>query len=262
MRNLGILIVMLLLMSTIVFAVPAPKTVISESTTGITIKYPLIESYAQNTSMDFYFNLYNSSNGIPFYNNTALSCLFHLYNKEGEHLIDYSLTNRNFDSTHPADIEIKVAGGNYSTKGEYQYIFQCNTSITGGYVANNFYITKGGLYPADDLLTTFIYILFIISSCGLLFTLLWNIAKIATMSITVLDIMFSWLFILLMLITIYLGENYLLRTFVEDNGNLLFTISIFSNGLLPVIGLALTMLFNTFQQKRPPTVPEIWGEKR
>jgi hypothetical protein len=263
MRKLGILFVMLLLMSTLALAVPPSTTILnSPIQEQLAFKYPLFATIQQNQTYDFYFHVYNNTNGMPLYNNTALTCKFHLYNNNGEHLFVKDMTNANFDIIHPADIEIVVAAGNFSRIGEYNWIWQCNTSNGGGFIANDFYVTKGGLDTASDGLTIFIFLMFIIASLGLLFTLLWNIVKIATMDASVLDVMFSWLFIVLMLITIYLGDNYLLRRFVVDMGNSLFSISIWTNGVLPIISLALTMIFKSMQNKRPPTVPEIWGEHR
>jgi hypothetical protein len=106
--------------------------IIQQFAEGYTIKYPLVDNLYQNQDHEFYFHIFNISNGLPVSNLTT-SCQFHLYNESsGEHMLNKTLVyNQHLNVTN--EFEIEVTGGNFSQLGTYSYIVQCNSSVLGGF---------------------------------------------------------------------------------------------------------------------------------
>ena len=85
-----------------------------------------------------------------------------------------------------------------------------------------------------------------------------NVFKLITASETIYGVLSSWLFIVLMLISIYLN-NYLLDSYASSLSNTFLDISIWTNGVLPVIGLIVSMIYKGFNKKRPPSIQDVSG---
>lgn len=157
-------------------------------------------------------------------------------------------------------------------KTEYNYSF-CGTASLGHYIVNgkgdpdgiltsfgyDFWVTGNGEAVAGDGLKIFIFSLFIIVTVGLLYSFIIQLAKIATMSMTIYDIIMSWSFLLLMIIVYYLSNSYLTASYVLSLTSMFITISIWSNGVLPLISFIVTFFYKITQKKKPLTIEEIRG---
>ena len=115
------------------------STIVSSTTTGFDIEFPLIFYLPMNTDHKFNIHVFNHTNGVPILNDTAV-CYFHLYSPTGEHLFEGVQAS----NSHDFDYGFSVAGGNFSVEGEYQYIVQCNSSTQGGWGAQHFYVNEDG----------------------------------------------------------------------------------------------------------------------
>lgn len=87
-----------------------------------------------------HFHLFNSTNGLPYLNSSTITCLFHLYDPLGNHLM--KITQVKSDDTY--DWEQQIQGNNFSIPGQYAYVFQCNNSLIGGFYAHDFTVTQSG----------------------------------------------------------------------------------------------------------------------
>jgi len=152
--------------------------------------------------------------------------------------------------------------------GFYNYSF-CNTTQLGKYFVNgfdtdgswNYYfdVTKNGEEKPTTSMLIFTYILFIIAIFGTILTFFLTIAKMATISETIYGVLVACGFYILLLIVYFLGSNYIYSNFIEDNAGLILTICAFTNVLLPLFSLILTIFYKSSEKKRPLSVQELTG---
>ena len=104
---------------------------------GYNIKYPTLINTYQNESHDFYFHVFNISNGKPIDNSTT-SCYFHMYSETtGEHIWNQTAIHETFKDVSN-EWEIELNHNNFTSLGLYSYILQCNNSFYGGYITDSF----------------------------------------------------------------------------------------------------------------------------
>jgi len=239
---------------------PPITSVALNSRNGFQIAPNLFNSVKLNSSLTFHVHIFNASNGLE-YTGTSNLCILHLYNEfnTGEQV--YTNNSPIIDDD---DYEFNIPRSTFSEKGEYSYKIWCNNSVhqIGGYYEKSFYVTGSGGSPANDPMTIFIYILFIISTIGLFTTFFLTIAKLVTTRETIFGVLITWSFLILNIIVNYLGKEYLLRTLVEDISGLFIIITIWSNGVLPVISLIITMFIVGTKKKKNLSVEEITGGGR
>ena len=237
-----------------------PITSVSLSNNGGLVLSPNIwDNVVLNNNLTFHVHVFNSSNGLA-YSGANVKCFLHIYDEDysGEHIY----TNDTGAIIEGYDYEFSVIP--ITRKGEYSYKVWCNesTSLVGGFYEKSFYVTASGQAPAGDTFTLFIYVLFIISSIGLFTTFILTIVKLVTFKETIFGVLTTWGFVILNIIVNYLGKEYLLRTFIEDMSGFFITVTIWSNGVLPLIGLIVTMFIVGTKKKRPLNVEEITGGRR
>lgn len=160
----------LILVFLLIPAVHAPQKTTFTNDRGLTVEYPEITVYKQNTTNKFHFHVFNNSNGV-YLTNSTVTCYYHLYDNAGNHIIK-TPTPMAFDSSTNYDFEVTLNNNNFTRAGEYAIITQCNTSTDAGFIAFNFQVT-----PTGDLLDipkTIIYIvgLFSLSAIFIIFLML------------------------------------------------------------------------------------------
>jgi hypothetical protein len=240
----------ILLLSSLVSSAPAIKSVVTGG--ELTVSSNLPEAIRLNSTREWEIHLLNSTTNII----RGASCVLHIYDEMGDGGHNYKNTS---SVVVDGDIEMISVGNVFPEKGVYSYKAICNTTTQAGLYEQSFYVTKEGQPPADDIFTMFIYILFILSIIGLFYTFLLTIANIATTSETVYDVLLSWGFIILTMVTNYLAGEYLLRTFVENLTAQLLTYLAWTNGVLPMIALIITFFVKGTQKKNVLSVQEVSG---
>lgn len=253
MHKIFLLSIVFLLLISSVSAAPPFKSI--ELSGGLTVSPNIPIAIPQNQSRAWEIHLANISTIIT----SGATCEVHIYDEDNTGLHLYHNRSSSFSSDHIYDIEILTNGSENAEKGVYSYKVICNTTSQAGFYEGQYYVTKNGNIPADDIFQTIIYILFFISLAGLIVTLVLTIAKIATANETIYGLLLSWFFYVLMFFTQYLGANYLITTFIEDFGQLLLTITMWSNVVLPVIGLIITIIYKSTRKKNPLTPQELTG---
>jgi hypothetical protein len=212
-----------------------------------------------NTSFDFNFHVFNYSNGIPL-SNTTLDCEFHFYNQTGDHSYTAKLKNDPFSENKVInEWAARMEGGNISTIGTYAYLVQCNGTNTGCADKGYLIVTQSGLNPAGDILVMFIYILFILAALGIFYTFFLTLLKLVTYDETAYDVLLAWAFYILMIIVSYLSGQYLLRSYVYDLSNSILTLTVWTNGVLPLIAFIITFFVKNTQKKKLLSPQEITG---
>jgi hypothetical protein len=236
----------------------APKTPIS-STKGLDISPSFFSSIKQNTSREFYVHIFNDSTGKTIYPN-LVSCYIHVYNEnQGEHVY----TNYTPIIEQIWDYEYFIPASAFTTKGIYSYKVYCNDSTTGGFVESQFYVTGGGYEPAENILKIFIFMLFIIVLFGSIYFTIINIAKLAMIETTILEVISSWFVYILLLFEYFLARQFLLTTMIENIlGNVYVTISgVILLCFIPLVTLILTMIKKSFDKRKPVGIQELTGRK-
>jgi len=193
-----------------VSAAPPFTTATASSNIGLDIAYNEPVTHKANTSMQFVFHMFNISNGVPIINRSTnpISCTFHLYNSTGQHIFIEDPIQTFSDGY---DYEVKVAGGNFSTIGNYFFIVGCNSSNLGGAVKNIFVVTNTGSSPPGDNLTIFMIIATIAVIGGMIYLLFYTIQNglLADVDLKMLGMnMISYfaLFVLLFANQTYIGD--------------------------------------------------------
>lgn len=252
--NKFILVLMFtILILPLVASAPPVKTIVSGQTTGLTISPNLVNYVPQNSIREWEIHALNDSKLIT----SGLTCTIHIYEeqKDGGHI--YFNSSSTFMDVY--DIEIISPASITAVKGQYSFKAYCNTSSQAGLYEGTYYVTKSGNPPADDITTTFIWLLFIASVLLLFYTFFLMLAKLVTADVTVYDVLLSWSGFILMIIVNYLSEEYLIRTYVENLTATLLSLTVWTNGVLPIIAFIITMFIKSTMKKKPLSPQEIGG---
>lgn len=127
--------------------------------------------------------------------------------------------------------------------------------------AYNFEITPKGILSAGDVFTVFIWLVFIIALVGCISCFILTLTKLVLAQETIFGILTTWGFYVLMIMANYLG-GFLLTSYIADIGGFLLDILVWSNGVLPLISLIITMFIKGMQKQKPLSVQEITGGGR
>lgn len=112
---------------------------------GINIEVPMFESILVNQTFEFHAHAHNFSDGLLLKNDTT-NCTIHLYDMNGDHLIE-SLMEWNGNDF---DFELEVEGGNFSEIGQYAVLLYCEAidengdREIGGFFGYPFLVTYTG----------------------------------------------------------------------------------------------------------------------
>lgn len=122
---------------------------------GFVIEIPQDNILKTGENYTFSFHVYNISNGVPVMD--GISCGFHLYGMNGEHVYEGTQSTPVEDS----DYSFYLSGGNFSQKGSYYYFIQCNSSILGGNSKSILRVFDGGEEPTTAKSILYVILLLI-----------------------------------------------------------------------------------------------------
>lgn len=235
----------------------APKPAVSTSQSTLEIITPEWNYIKQGGDIDFYFHVYNQT---KYKTNLTTNCSFHLYeeNSEGEHIY---ILNPVTKFVGGRDFEVSINGGNFSRIGDYCYLLECQSLNEVVGLEKCFEVTKTGDILGGDLIIIFINLLFIISVIGLISTFVLTIAKLATYTETIFGVLTTWGFYILMIIVNHLADYYLLSDYVKNLSEQFLTICVWTNGVLPILALIITMILVGIKKKNVPSIQEMTGGK-
>lgn len=142
-----------------------------------------------------------------------------------------------------------------SVSGTYNYYGACGANSFAG----EFDLTPSGAERGGDNFNIFIYAIFLVSwiMCIAFFFLV--IAKLVMFEETIYGVLLSWLSYFLMIMSYFLGTQYLFNSFIADMSGIGLAIFAFPNVLLALISLFVTMFKKGTDKKRPTNVREITG---
>lgn len=237
----------------LVSSAPPGSTIIS-TTGGLNLESPSIPYISIQENQRFHVHVINDT---TIKTNLTTICFLHFYNSSG---FDTDASSRmEFESYNGIDFALTVGKGNYSTKGYYSVVIQCNSSNQVGFIQFPLVATNSGKAEAGDATTVFIWILFILTIVLLFYTFFMTIFKLVTADETVYDVLLAWGSYILLIVTNYVGAEYLLRTYVETITGQLLTLTVWTNGVLPLLAFIITFFIKSTQKKKVLSPVEIGG---
>ena len=93
---------------------------------GYLVKVTQDSAIQTGQNHSFELHVFNVSNGMPI--TSGIACYMHLYHNTGKHLYE------GMDATpdHMFDYSFDLLSGNFTSRGEYEAKFQCNSTTLGG----------------------------------------------------------------------------------------------------------------------------------
>ncbi len=130
-------------------------------------------------------------------------------------------------------------------------------------VNNVMALTPDGSTPAPpgDFTLALIIVLFIFATLGLFYTFFLGLAKLAVGETTVYDVLVSWAFYILTIIVNHLTAHYVEDVFMYDLTNTFLSLTVWTNGVLPVIAFVISIFIRSTKKKKLLSVGEIAGRQ-
>lgn len=201
----------------------------------------------QNISRYWYIQVYNSTSFLT----SDVTCYLDIYNEYSNGSLIYRNDTLEYSGT---SIPVHVPYDKFTDKGTYSFRAYCNTSTLGGAYLKNFYVTKGGEYPAEDNLKIFLFTMFIIGIIGLFYMFFIILFKFMQLRVTLLDVLISLASYILIVILITFSENYLLFTFIEDISIFALKLTMWTNGVFPFLAFMVSFFFTLLKKKKNPNL--------
>lgn len=252
MRNKFFLI---LLTSIFILSMVGAQVTPHETTrTGeIDIQYSAFDTLKQGQNHTFNFYV---ANNTQFLDNSTVDCQLSLFNQAGNKLVDkIDLT----DFETPNEFTITVTGGNFTQVGEYNAITNCNTSVQTGAVDFSFFVNSAGK-TAGDFFSVLIWIIFIIAVIGNWTYFILILVKLVTATETVFGVITTWGLYILLMISSYIS-GFLLVDYVTQLSNNFLDLLRYTNVILPLISLIITMIWKGVKQKNPIGIKDFTGRR-
>lgn len=216
-----------------------------------TLVYDVIKA---NENITLYMTPYQL-NGKT-YDNSSVDCRVGIVNPDGTRL--YLLEQANFTVIGNNDIWTATLPGSFLYEtGEYLFNWDCQDGTRGGYFNSHMAVTINGEL-AGDTMQIFIWVVFITATIGNILLLILILVKLATTRETVFGVLMAWGFYILMIVSSYLG-GFLISSYITDLADIFLTIFVWSNGVLPVISLIITMFVKGTKKKSPISIEEMTG---
>jgi hypothetical protein len=236
----GILVIFLIPFA---FAVP-PVTTTQQFTTGYTIQEPQDNILKLNGGYNFDFHVYNISNGVPKIKD--ISCMFHLYNQTGSHILISSSTI----PTSTFDYEFLANADNFTSLGAYYYNIQCNSTDLGGYATSVVYVTNTGEANPAGIVLIFFFAGFILILGFLIYIIIYSFGHFMKKDFDFNDLSFNLgiyfaLFAFYVLHTHYFGDS-----IINSVLDVLIIVGAFTNVFFPFIFLIISMIWNSMDANR------------
>lgn len=144
MKKYIIYIIAAILLISLAFA--APPIQVNTGDNGLEIESVKYDYAKEDTTFKLHIHVFNKTTGLPVFGDSA-DCYLHLYNSTGSHILKEEMP---FDAGDIFDFTLTIGAGNF-TIGQHQYIIQCNTSGSGGFVSGAFEVTPDGNPRGDNI---------------------------------------------------------------------------------------------------------------
>lgn len=220
-----------------------PVTTNQQFTQGYTLKLPTDNILAVGQMNEFEIHVYNISDGTPV--TSGICCYLHLYNSTGNHLLEME----DCSVSHNFDYSFKVGGGNVTLQTTTA-LFQCNSTLLGGFGEEELIVTQSGYAEGSDNLKVFFSLLFIILLGALAYVIIYSIGHAVSLDFDMLDLAINY-GIYFMVIGIYWLHNlYLGEPFISNMLVWVIEIGAVTQIFLPTIYLILTLTIGTWMKRR------------
>jgi len=146
-ESVFIYIGMLILLISMVSAVPPFETQVAGGTDRIEIEVPIVDFIEQGIKgVTLHTHIFNGTTDkmlIP--SATSIGCYLHLYNSTGQHTLQEEMIPDDND----LEWQLDIGKDNFSVIGVHSFLIWCNNSNNGGFVRGGFDVTATG--TAEDI---------------------------------------------------------------------------------------------------------------
>lgn len=220
----------------------------SNDNNGYVVEYPPLKTIPFNQSISFSFHIFNATSG-GYINDSSLSCIFHLMDNKGSHLVRSPLTY-----TGDYDYFTVVDPGNFSYNGNYGYVVQCGDPDVGGFDSVPLVVTPAGHEPVGDVTFAAYTIIFIAIIFSLLFMFFYTFGGLVSLTTDVLDVSLNvGIYFALFVFKFFVAE-FIGIPLMNDILVFAFEIAVWTNVILPLIAMFMTMVMGSFLRKKFPNV--------
>lgn len=206
---------------------------------GINIEHPIADTVALNQTHKFHFHIFNATSGVPFVNSTStIVCIFHLYDPSGSHLVKVNKVLS--DDTY--DWEQIIYAGNFTSVGQYSYVFQCNDTAIGGFYEHDFMVTQSGQPLPSDSLKIFFIGLFLILTGSLLYLFVVGLAHSFTLDYDIIDLAQNLGLYLVMFGSFMFEQYYLGDPNIQNIMPILLSVTAYTHVMIPFLSLGISLI--------------------
>jgi hypothetical protein len=234
---------MLLLVFVLPFVSSAPPLQFISSDNSFTIRTELIDYQKIDTPRQFIAHVFNSSNGVSI---KGASCIFHLYNSSGNHIY------KGYSSTivDDYDYEFKVSSKNFSNLGYYNYILQCNSSVSGGFISETFEVTNTGKPEPSGIVTVFFIGSFLLILLFMTYLLLSSIGHFMEKNFDILDLAWDYgIYFVLIGLYIFEGE-YIANPLIHSILDVLIVVGGITHIFAATIFFLISLMWASMEKQR------------
>lgn len=250
MKNTSLTSMLFVLFILLISSVSAVSPFRTTATSGCEIAPVIRETIKLNQDFDFNFHVTNTSNGVPL-SNTTLSCVFHLYNQTGDHVLGLRLPNDPY-SEHLTMNEwaARISGGNFSSRGIYAYWIGCNGTGIGCAEKSGFEVTDSGMPNPDGFNVAFFSLIFIILLASLTYSVVVSVGHAVTLDYDIKDLAISYGLYFSLIGASELGKVFFMNSFYDFFFSWAIPIGIFTHIILPTVYFILTLTMGTWMEQR------------
>ena len=248
MKKFLLVLLLCLMILPLISAVSPFKTA---STSGCEIAPIIREDMQLGQSFDFNFHVFNTSNGYPL-SNASLSCNLHLYNQTGDHIYGANIPNDPC-SEHGVfnEFTYRAPSTTFATIGNYAYLIQCNgTTLVGGCADKGaFLVTTSGENLGDNRIIYFT-LLFLIILGGFTYVFMTSLGHGVNLDFDVKDLSINLGMYFMLIAYGFLETTYLMNPIITNLVNILISVGVWTNCVLPFLYFILTLTVGSWIKKR------------
>ena len=203
------------------------------------IIYPKFNNIPINSPFAFHIHVHNATGMLM--TNTTTSCMFHLYNITGKHIIE---SNMSFES-NKIDFFYNLPQLNRS---KYTILVNCNRSVGGCFLSKEFDVTRNGKDVPDGYVIIFFSALFIIMVGITIFMAIYTFGHLMNMDFDILDLAKNWGIFFAFMGFYILEKEYMQNVEMENLMNIL----LYTAGFLLIVVSLIAFLISIFVKNMTP----------
>lgn len=247
-KQIGLLILVVLLLVNLVYAVP-PFTTDTSNDLGLNLRSPQADYYPYGQNVSLIFHVHNKTDGILL--GDSVSCAINIYNSTGDLIV-----NNNSITHLPSDQGFVYQFNTDTIRSTTQtpYHIYCNNSNQGGSQASELRFNYFGIEPASDLTNVMLMIGFIVLVCAYLVTFFKMVSTMLSEETDILDVVYSFCVLLTITSLYYFNQIYGGNALIDQVTVIFIKVGGATHGVFPAFAFFFTLLKRKWREARKDTV--------